>query len=361
MNTILKVVAVFFLILVNIVLATRKELIQTATEVTVFKPLKFLIYTPLRYVDTSGGIVALHHLAKILDELGHDVKMYFPNATRFDSHEKSLFGKYTNKRDKNVIAIYSEGMTGNSIYAKIVVRWILAGLGTFKEAGDYANVIKSWKNRDLVYHFWLNGVNNNKYDKVYKQLSPLYVSPLFTPPEHFNEYEKYSVKNRPLVAYFMHKGLLFHPEGINFCHPPSATSLDSLFQKDFISVLQKSHTFYCYDPQSFMAQISVLCGCVAVIYPIPNLTEAEYWATTVYGTYFRERKNVSSFYGIAYGQEGIPEARRTIHLAKQEIEDIVEFYKQTVYQFVDDMRAYIANPSSLSNTVKNSKYKNMVW
>lgn len=368
MATILKNVAIFSLILVNFVWASklRKEPIshESKTNITRVKTsnsLKILIYTPVRFVDKVGGIVALHNLAKILDELGHDVKMYHPYNVHFSSQEKPVFGNYTNRRDNNVIAIYPEGTSGNPIGAKIVVRWILAALGTFKGIVNYNAIVKSWKDNDLVYHFFLNGANNNTYNKVYPKLSPLYVNPIFTPPQDLNEHEKYSIDHRPLVAYSIHKGKLFHPEGIHFWHPSSAISLGSLPHTECLPILQKSHTFYCYDPQSFMAQISVLCGCIAVVYPIPNLTEAEYWDTTSFGTYLRERKGVSNFYGIAYGQEGIPEARRTIHLAKQEIDDMAEFYKQTVYQFVDDMNAWIANSSSLPNTVKNTNYRNTVW
>ena len=158
-----------------------------------------------------GGYVVLHTLAKILDSLGMDVKMYISSSdneitdkdvseiqnnifnkfvlnpfscstnSELDYDEYSnrwytnildgktltkatwrlcnnpffkIIDKFKNKEnlfDDDMIVIYSESAPTNVLSAKNVVHWILADIGKFADK-NLSDTIYRWDKKDLIYH-----------------------------------------------------------------------------------------------------------------------------------------------------------------------------------------------------------------
>lgn len=331
-------------------------------------PLKIRIHT-LKFTYRSGAIVVLHYLAKLLHELGHDVKMFCTadlvvanaNPIYFDANENPIFSIYTNQtNESDAIAIYSEGLHSNPIGAKRVVRWITAALGITTPF----SILQTWHDDDLVYHYWLGGQLRSAGYGVLKMLTTPYINPIFIPPPALPESEKYSIEHRPLIVYTYHKASHFHLNGVEKWHPSWAINVYNSSNEEYVSYFQRSRVFFCYDPQSFMSQIAALCGCAVVIYPVQGLSEAEYWASTPFGVYLSERKKASSVYGVSYGLEGLSEARKTVHLVRQETEDMAAFYKQSVHRFSNDLYRLLMTATDSSdpaqqpiNTVRNTYRK----
>jgi hypothetical protein len=80
-----------------------------------------------------------------------------------------------------------------------------------------------------------------------------------------------------------------------------------------------------------------LCGCIPIVIPIKGLSKYE-WLKTLYVAPYLKAKQLYNLNGVAYGINDISFAKSTIHLVRQE-QDAIELYgKDTVKQFVKDMK-----------------------
>jgi hypothetical protein len=80
----------------------------------------------------DGGATVQYYLADILDKCGQEV--YICNKQDNNS-TNDLYNKFTNietipeDEKENTVVIYCEGILGNPLNAKYVVRWMLSKLG----------------------------------------------------------------------------------------------------------------------------------------------------------------------------------------------------------------------------------------
>jgi molecular chaperone GrpE (heat shock protein) len=89
-----------------------------------------------------------------------------------------------------------------------------------------------------------------------------------------------------------------------------------------------------------------------VVYKINGLTKQEWIKTTAAAEYCNS-KGLDNLYGIAYGRENMEYAKNTIHLAKEQWEDILKFNKEnTIVPFIND----IENFENALNTIQNNYY-----
>jgi hypothetical protein len=136
---------------------------QTNTE----NQLNFVIFSPA-FQAHVGGVIALHNLARIIDEAGFPCKIFDMNGLKIPN---SIFEKYGTEADvnKNTVVVYPEVTVGNPLNAKYIVRWILCELGI----NCPHDIYKTWGEDDFVYHY--STYNPEKDVRHYNLLSPLYI------------------------------------------------------------------------------------------------------------------------------------------------------------------------------------------
>ena len=100
--------------------------------------------------------------------------------------------------------------------------------------------------------------------------------------------------------------------------------------------------------------MAVLCGCISIVVPMPNMNKTE-WLKTTAGYRYLSSKTIEFYYGIAYGQEDIEWAKKTIHLAKQQWDDIITYNNKYYESFIEDLNHL--EDGTLQNTVENNYLK----
>jgi hypothetical protein len=86
------------------------------------------------------------------------------------------------------------------------------------------------------------------------------------------------------------------------------------------------------------------------VHPVNGLNKQQWLQNTMVGKYVKA-KGLNNLHGVAYGIEDIHHSFSTLHLVKEQWDDIVNFNKEndTVSPFIID----IENIETLQNTVKN--------
>jgi hypothetical protein len=304
-----------------------------------------LIYPHKEFNNNDGGISVQYYLANVLSKLGVNVQIY--NVYDKNSHN-SIYNNFIdnikNVNFDNTIVIYCEGVVGNPLRAKYVVRWMLSKLGQNVPYHHY----DSWGKNELVYFF------NSEKEMVNKNVQFKLLS-LF--------YFDTNIKNHNLER----KGLCYTiRKKTQFSHNIDINEINSLFnlpifeitrshnQNDYIDIFNNHEYFISYDPLTFLNIIAILCGCVSIVYPINGVSKIEYFKMTPFYQYMVE-KNIFEIYGLAYGinDEEINYSKNTLHLAKNQMIDIQNwFVHKYVQQFLNDLNIWDKN----YNILKYYKY-----
>jgi hypothetical protein len=290
-----------------------------------FNRKKIIIYPHEDFNYNNGGIVVQYNLAYNIDLLGEQVRIY----DSFKKHQSKFQVNYFNNDfpiDENVMVIYCESIKNNPINAVNVTRWILSRIGMNVPIDN----CKDWGNNDLIYYFncekdFYNNFVNNKY--IYKTLSLLYLNSNI---QNFNNI-------RDNYCYTLRKNYIH--ENINYIHPLNSYEITRNHdQSDYINIFNKYEYFISYDPLCFLSIIAALCGCISIIYPINGITKEEWYKTTAVVKYLQDN-NIDNLYGIAYGnsEEEIEYAKKTIHLVKDQWNDIINYFNNDVLNYIKDV------------------------
>jgi hypothetical protein len=302
-----------------------------------------IIYPHLPFKFSNGGTIVQYEMGKILSELGVDIKI-------FTSHGKtnnSLFNNFTSNEnyDKNeTVVIYCEGIQGNPLNAKYIVRWMLSELGK-NVPYEYVN---TWSKNELIYYFNSESKfesNPQLVGTIYKTLTCIFINPLIK-----------NHKNPSRKGYCHTFRKSHYHKNLRYAHPPNASLEITPHHKqlDYINIFNKKEIFICYDPLTFLSIIAAMCGCISVVIKVQGIsTQSEWLQTTAVAQYAKENK-IDKLYGIAYGLDEINWARNTIHLVQEQWIKIKEFCKEkTIKPFLEDLK----NIESLENTVENNYFK----
>ena len=93
-----------------------------------------------------------------------------------------------------------------------------------------------------------------------------------------------------------------------------------------------------------------MCGCIPVVYKVNGLNKKEWIQTTAAAEYCKS-KGMDNLYGIAYGREDMEYAKDTIHLVKEQWENILEFNKEkTIVPFINDINDF----DNMQNTIEKN-------
>jgi hypothetical protein len=299
-----------------------------------------LIYT-YSFQYSSGGITTLYKLCKTLKEHGVNAKLWCFQDEYFNDICNDYYNKNIPIDRDNTIAIYPEVTIDNPIRAKYVIRWILGPFAPIKGHSD-------WMNSDYVY-FYHSDIYFNENEilsipnanNIYKFLSIPFMNPAI-------ENARSSPANiREGYCHIIRKAHVYGIIDLSH-HPPNSVHIDDMSQA--VEEFKKREFFVCYDPLTFYCFAATICGCITILIN-PNITKRNWIDRFAIGKYFKHIGHYD-LYGIAYGdtKEEISFAKNTIHLAKQQWNDIAEYLtNSTIYPFVQDLN----NLLLLTNNVKN--------
>lgn len=302
--------------------------------------IKIVIYTP-SIEEKCGGVMVLHNLAKIINELNYpNIKcfLYYYNHTQQDNEFCNDFFN-PNLIDDKTIVIYPETIHGNPLKAKYVIRWILLDLGFEVPKNHYIN----WSKNDIVYHWEPTTLKNSK------QLVNIWIN---------KEIKKYNNNKRTKNCYAMKKiknirNTLHSHKRLTLLHDPdNDICIDNLPIKDVVKIFNESQIFYCYDPNTFLSIMAPLCGCVTVLHPSKGVSKKQYFKSRILC-----KDNFCFDSGIAYGNElkEISKAFDTVENAQENFFELNSLYHETVTNFLSDITTLIEN-KPLINTVERIYY-----
>lgn len=304
---------------------------------------KFIIFSP-SYNEKSGGIVVLHKLCHLLNQLGYDAKLY-PHNEQFviDKHNffkklkvffkfelKLLFKGYktnsslntpviTNKKlaviEDDTVVVYSELVLGNPLNAKNVVRWLL------HQPGFHTGQVM-YNPGELLFKF-NSAINDFHYPG--SKTSEIELKVIHYPLEHYNLENTNS--SRQGSAYCIRKG-----KNKKIIHDlKNSILVDHLSHAEVAKVFKKSKQFISYDTYTAYSIFAVLCGCESIVVPNDGESEEQWYP------------NETDRYGIAYGFENIEKANTTVHLVKQHIIKEEQKSSNNVERSVIEINKYFFN------------------
>ena len=295
----------------------------------------------LIYVHTSkfnfeeGGTVVQYLLAKTLEEYGQNVRIY--SEIKIDN---PIFSKYYENDfpiDNNAVVIYCEGVAGNPLNAKNVVRWMLSKLG---QNVSY-NYLNYWNKNELVYYFNSEEKIANNPDKLgslFKMLTVIYVN-----PDAMNYFLP-----RKGICFTIRKQHLIHKKPIKNIHPPNAFEITRKHtQQDYITIFNQYECFISYDSITFLVGISALCGCITVVVPVDGLSKAD-WLNTLAAADYLKETGETALYGIAYGVDDLQYSINTLHLVREQWNKIVQYNtNKYIPTFINDINNFENNINTL--------------
>jgi hypothetical protein len=264
---------------------------------------KFVIYT-YDYNPGVGGIKVMHKLCDMLNNNGFEAYLMPINVqadfyTCADYNTPLITQEVYDNLDQAVV-IYPEGIHGNPLNAKNIVRWIL---GPFDQ-----QAAETYSKSDLVY--WYMDYYYNEYlgQKENQLFLSEFHSDIFTNVGYDRIGSCYTIRKANPTT-------LIHPEESYFIPFEAAGDLIGLAE-----LFNKTKKFYCYDNYTFLYVQAAMCGCVSIVVPDGTKTKEE-WLN---GSQLNK-------YGIAYGEDDIPRALETLPLMFKEIEQTkLEMAKQVI-------------------------------
>ena len=297
---------------------------------------KFIIFSP-SYNEKSGGVIVLHKLCHLINELGYKAYLY-PYFETYDLNKNNalktalrlikdcwvnsrfnyklntaftspIFKEKLNQVDlSEFIVVYPEIVLGNPLNAPNVVRWLL------HQPGYHSNKIFYGKN-ELLFKF------NSAIDDFYYQdskVSTLELKVIHYPLEHYDTVAENNSLIRKGSAYCIRKG-----KGKEIQHDlDDSIKIDLLSHKEVAAVFRRVEYFYSYDVYTAYSIFAVLSGCKSIVIPDKGVTIDDWYP------------NKEDRYGISYGINDLSNADKTVKLVKNRILDEEANSKSNVSKFV---------------------------
>lgn len=270
-----------------------------------------IIYT-YSFNEGSGGIKVMHKLCELLRKNGFESYLYINWGTNAHNPEYDTIEVTQEIMDniRNCIVLYPEGVWGNPLNAKHVVRWIL----NFVDLG----VCKSWLRSDVVF-FYMDFYFNEHIGHEKRILNVI----------DFHEKDFINLNlPRKGTCYTIRKGV-DNPDW--YIHPPDSIEITKEMCSDrerLVDLFNTTETFYSYDDHTFLSVQAAMCGCNSVVVPTPNDKTAIAKDRWLNGYKFHQ-------YGIAYDIEDLPRAKETLPLLNEQIEKAKIEINKNVIEFAN--------------------------
>ncbi|MCB5226067.1 WavQ [Alishewanella sp. 16-MA] len=299
---------------------------------------KFLIFTP-SYNEKSGGVVVLHKLCHILNELGHESYL-FPYAYTYEINRFNFFKNMCNFVKWSVynslrpfksnvhfdtpvfngsinnlddfVVVYPEVVFGNPLGAKNVVRWLLHQPGFHEKRFYFSSGELIFKFNSAIKDFNFPG----------SCTSPNELKVIHYPLEHYNLSN--ISKKRSGYAYCIRKG-----KGKSFVKDHSKDILiDNLSHQQVAKVFKEVEFFVSYDTYTAYSIFATLCGCKSIVIGDAGVDKKEWYPLD------------SDRYGIAYGFDDMAWLENTNELVKEHILNEEKKCKDRVKNFAEESIEY---------------------
>lgn len=274
-----------------------------------------------------GGVVALHNLAKVINDLKHPryyAKLFIYNNIKYTNIFCNDFA-YIEEINDNTIVVYPEIVSGNPLNCKTVIRWILLNLGVEMPLNHYLN----WNIKSPDSQMSSDGIYNFVYNWESKNNKPKLCLPWFNPIFTFKN------KRKTKTCYLIKKGSIIH-KNIKYFHKSDSICIDKMNIQEICDIFNESTHFYCYDPYTAFTIFAVSCGCVSVIYPLENVSKNDYFKNTILN-----KNNFISNAGYAYGIDDIQNAENTVDFGINMYKKLFDDYKYTVVSLFSDINKII--------------------
>jgi hypothetical protein len=273
---------------------------------------KFVIYT-YDYSPGIGGVKVMHKLCDMLNSNGFEaylmpINMQADFYTCSDYNTPLITEEVFNNLDQAVV-IYPEGIQGNPLNAKNVVRWILGPFDT--------QAAETYSKDDLVYWYMDYYYSDYLGQKENQLFISEFHSDIFTNVGYERKDSCYTIRKANPTT-------LTHPENSFFIPFEAAGDLTGL-----ANLFNRTEKFYCYDNYTFLFTQAAMCGCISVVVPDGTKTKEE-WLN---GSRLYK-------YGIAYGEDDIDRALETLPLMFKEIEQIKLEMNEQVIKFTEHCQNY---------------------
>lgn len=300
-----------------------------------------IIYPHAPFNLRDGGTTVHYYLSQLLLEHGQIVKIFNSRGIT----PNNICDNYYNNDfpiDDNAVVIYCEGIQGNPLNAKNVVRWMLSELGK-NVPYEY---VHSWGKNELVYYFNSEvriAQQPEKIGKIYKMLSTIYLNP---------NINNNNLNPRQGSCHTIRKSH-WHTNIIRIHNSNSFEITHNHSPDNYIQIFNHFKIFISYDPCTFLTIIAALCGCISIVYKVDGKSKKE-WYDSLGTSVYMKHKGIDSLYGVAYGLEEIEYANSTLHLVKEQWVDIINFNKEHfVKSFISDIQDFDSN----INTIQNNYYQ----
>lgn len=254
---------------------------------------RILIATP-SYSSAVGGIIVLHKLCDILNNLGYDAYITTTEKLCFGNYEYIILNDGYNTKIatdldiENDIVIYPEIQPGNPLGCKNVVRYILNKY----HLPEHENNMVTWDENDYWLYF---------HELFYDQIKPKNMLHIIDPK--LDIFKDYGLE-RKNEACFTYRKKSKEIKNLNIIHPKDAIEIPySVVDEDLIHIFNTSKRFYSYDTETYLSILASICGCESIVVPYMGFTKSQILD-----------KQPSFKYGIAYGLDDLEYANSTKHL-----------------------------------------------
>ncbi len=295
--------------------------------------MKYIIRTP-SFDITLGGVIALHRLCHLLRGRGEDAYLWPGTKPVYDANHplrsfyrfvryffQNIFGdgfktfsefdtpiaKYSDL--ENAVVVYGEGVLGNPLLSKKIVRWFLHKPGF--HTGKIAYGI------DELYFYYqkvfddsnINSSSDNSLtvvmllDKIYKQ-------------RNYGE--------RKGRCYAVRKGRLRS----DIPNLENEVVIDELSHAQVAKIFNEVEYFISYDTETLYSVYAAMCGCKSIVVPEHGVTK-EQW-----------RPEERYRYGIAYGFDDIEYAIETKELLLERLEQEASLEDSMVENFIKKTKEF---------------------
>lgn len=299
--------------------------------------MKFIIYSH-RYDINSGGLIVLHFLCHLLNNLGYEAYLWpsyrpifnskrpikslgqFVKYYRKELHRSFIVNKNWNtpiaKRGQeleNAIVIYPEVVDGNPLNAKDVVRWLL------HKPGFHGGKI-NFGVKDMIIGFG---------EKFSTQEFPINKDNLLTVFYIMTDiYQQTNFDDRIGSCHMIRKG-----KDKKFVHEKDSLLVDNMSHEELSKIFNQKKYFISYDTYTYYSIYASLCGCISIVIPDNGVSKKEW------------HPKIEDTYGLAYGLDDIEYAEQTKPLMLEYIEKQQNENIKSVDNFISQCEKYFQTKS----------------